>query len=200
MGLSLLIWLVAYTFFMFLQAIFINGIKISASGETIKSPSGRDIDSEMILYPVKKYLCQFKMFPEYYSGPQLEDLLKKIEAKSFVSLNAVRGIYAVPANLDHIVDWDKITRQLVSVDPEIKVDASDPEAVMFFKEMKAYRFSKYIRKPIIQCVICMASFWGFFTYWIPVYYAFGFSVETFILWIANTICLSFVNYLIFKDH
>lgn len=58
-----------------------------------------------------------------------------------------------------------------------------------------YKVNKYFRKPIIHCPICMASYWSIFTYWIPIIYLFGFSVEVLYLGGLNICALACVNWL-----
>lgn len=177
---DLLIFLLAFAAFLFCQALFINGIFISSVGETKQLPDGSFKDSEMILYPLRKYLNQKSLVRVYYTGTRLQDLLYRISI-----------IAPIPVSDMSIDMRDEILRRL---DTEIKIDESND----FYIEIDEYRFSKYIRKPIISCIVCMASFWGLFTYWIPAFIFFHVDLYVVLLWIVNTICLSFVNYLVFK--
>lgn len=188
----------AYLIFLLLQAIFINGIKISASGDTVKSPSGKDIDSEMILYPLYKWLTKHQYVPEYYVGDQLTVLIEKINKAmgydwkdSVIKVKINTGIENLKASMKQVN---------ILVDSEIKYEINDDSSISLYKLEKRYKYSKYIRKPIIQCVVCMASFWGVFTYWPLIYFVYGVNYFTFMLWIANTISLSYINFFIYKNH
>lgn len=177
-----LILLTAYILFLFVQAIFINGIRISAVGETEILPDGSKRHGEMIFYPLYRFMTQKTYKKVFYSGEEYSLLLTKILDFSKDSFN----------------DKESLIKSLKFIDSEIKLESFDD--MQFYKEIEFYKFSKYIRKPIIQCIICMASFWGIFTYWPLIAYLYGINIFTLILWVINTICLSYVNYLVYKKH
>lgn len=179
-----LLFMIAFILFQVIQAIFINGVKIAASGTTEKLPDGTEKDSEMILYPFYKWLCQSYTRKVYYSGSELQNIW------SFLTITMGNSFM-----IDFPAETVKI--QLGKMDPFIQMER-EGEAYIFYKEITEYKYSKYLRKPIIQCIICMASFWGFFTYWFPVYFLLGINFFTVSVWIINTICLSYTNYLVFK--
>lgn len=185
-----------YLIFLFIQALFINGVQISAAGETVKSPMGRDIDSEMLLYPLRKYLLKHFMIKEYYVGSAAEQLkLKFLKATGLdYNVDEASGWIRVPAN-------HEATAKLFvnGIDVEMKYDIDTQLGIRFYKEYPQYRFPVWVRKPTIQCIICMASFWGFFTYWIPVCYLYGVNPITIFMWFVNTVCLAYLNYLIHKS-
>jgi hypothetical protein len=181
-----LIFLLSYVAFLFIQAVFINGVFIAAHGETTTLPSGKKVDSEMILYPLYKFLTQHKIVKDFYPKDKSDELMQKARM--------------VMGNLkeDNMTDfYVKIRKGLKVIDPELMLQATI-DKVGVYKEHKEYRFSKYLRKPIIQCIICMASFWGFFTYWPLISYLYGVNYFTIALWVVNTFCLSYVNFLIYK--
>lgn len=189
----------AYLIFLLLQAIFINGIKISASGDTVKSPSGKDIDSEMILYPLYKFLTQHQFIEQYYSGSELNSLLSKIN--EILSCGWTKSTGHVVRINDRSGSLSSLMKQVnILINSEIKCVDHKDGTISLYKLEKKYKYSKYIRKPIIQCVVCMASFWGIFTYWPLIYFVYGVNYFTFMLWIANTISLSYINFFIYKNH
>lgn len=192
---QILCYLLAYCVFLLLQAVMINGIKISASGHTEKSPSGEDIDSEMILYPLYKWLTQSQLVKVYYQGPELGRLVEQINKYLSSDYGCNDQVMFVPKE-DHFSA--RFPQLQVMLGHQVQLEVFLSGSVGFYKELKVYRYSKYLRKPIIQCVICMASFWGFFTYWPVIYFVYGVKYFTFILWIVNTFCLSYINFLIFK--
>jgi hypothetical protein len=52
--------------YIILQSLFMVGVWISAKGETEKMPNGKDYDSEMILFPLKKALMKSRK-EEFFS-------------------------------------------------------------------------------------------------------------------------------------
>lgn len=182
---TMLGFLLVFLAFQIVQALFINGVKIAATGETEILPDGTEKDSEMILYPIYKFLCKKYKTTVYYENSQLNSLLLKLETYLGANFNFAD------------FPMETIEIQLQKVDPEIMITRNG-EGYLFYKYVEHYFYSKYIRKPIIQCIICMASFWGFFTYWVPAYFVFGITEFSILLWLINTICLSYSNYLIFK--
>jgi hypothetical protein len=185
-----------YLIFLLIQSLFINGVQISAAGETVKSPMGRDIDSEMLLYPLKKYLLQHFMIREYFTGAPAVTLAEK-----FFKATGLRYPVDEASGWIRVLANHESTAKLFvnGIDAEMKYDIDTAFGIRFYKEYPQYKFSKWIRKPIIQCIICMASFWGFFTYWIPVCYLYGVNPITIFMWLVNTVCLAYVNYLIHKS-
>lgn len=198
------IWLAGYILFVLLQSAFINGVWLSASGETEIMPDGSEKDSEMILYPLKKYLCKkFKKKVYFTDLSSKNKLEKKLNSTGFGTI--VVKSYKDSTVFGVIGTFESLKSSLKMIDISLGFDVVESNTtevanIMIYKAVEEYVFSKYIRKPLIQCIICMASFWGFFTYWIPVYLIFGLNSHTILLWIGNTVILSYTNYLIFKKH
>ena len=74
-------WVFAYIGFLFIQSFIINGIKLSANGETETLPDGSEKDSNMILYPLQKYLLQSKDRKIFYSGKEFDKLWDMLKHK-----------------------------------------------------------------------------------------------------------------------
>lgn len=172
------------------QAMIINGIFLSASGYTETLPDGTQKDSEMILYPLAKYLSQHTIQKIYYQGEQFNELIQNI-FNSYPTLNG---------NTVGLTDDQKFLwlKQKYLIEQLFKVKVEITDLVRIYKEYPVYRFSKYIRKPIFGCVICMSSFWGIFLFLIPGLIVFHFDPLIAALYIPNTLCLAFLNYKIFK--
>lgn len=175
----------AYLLFLFLQGLFVNGIKASSNGDTEISPSGRVIDGEMILYPLYKFIMQHTIRRDYYGDDLWEKIYKNTD---FINCQC-------PLTYDDLIRLSKLVPAMFDNDIKSEIKGGD---ILFFKEYKEYKFSKYIRKPIIQCIICMPSFWGLFTYWPVISYLYGVNIFTVTLWVVNTVCLSYVCYLLYK--
>lgn len=197
---QLLFWIYLFTawlIYLFFQAIFINGVKLSASGSTIILPDGSTKDSEMILFPMAKYLLQKKQIPIYYKGHQLELLLRE-----FKTMNALKGLIH---NGNKILFTETTPlaafRQVINhLEKEhgIVININHGETSMnIYKNFDEYKFPAWIRKPIIECVICMSSFYGLFIFLLPV----AVLSKNWIVvpaYIINTVALSCVNKIVFK--
>lgn len=175
----------SFILFLFVQALFINGIKAASHDDTEVSPSGRIMYGEMILYPLRRFILQHTIIKDYY----YENLWDKI----YANIEWARPEF--PFNHDEMVKLGKVVPAMFDNDIKYEIQGGN---LRFYKEYKKYKFSKYIRKPIIQCIICMPSFWGLFTYWPLISYLYGVNIYTILLWIVNTVCLSYVCYLIYK--
>lgn len=196
---SYLIYTSAFLIYLLIQAIFINGVYISAAGKSETLPDGTGADSEMILYPLYKFLSQNTEKRIYYILPQI-----KLRATTFPTIAG--GVikwdtfgpyfYVAPTsgeiNIGALIAWAD-----AYLGAKVEYDEAG-RTVAFYKTEPQYKFSKYLRKPIITCVICMASFWSIFTFLIPVLIVFGFSFKILPIWIGNVFCLSYLNYVIFK--
>lgn len=197
--LLLLIQIATFIAYLYPQALLINGIYISAAGKTDILPDGTEADSEIILYPLYKYLNQSttnKMFFTYAS--------LKAKGIAWPIFNWGRIVWEDGAaqkvsitnqqmwSLESIATW-----ATAYLNAKIIYNSND-QTVYFYQDVTTYKFSKYIRKPIITCVICMASFWSIFTFLIPTLLYYGPHLILFPIWIANVFCLAYLNYLIFK--
>ena len=196
-----LCWVFSYIGYLFIQGFIINGIKSAADGETKILPDGSERDSPMILYPMQKYLLQFKLRKIFYSGDEFNKLWELLKHKYINIIPAT----AIVINMRKVgftkVDEIEIMKKLCYVierDHEVKWEC-DGENFSFYKEVKDYKFSKYIRLPIIQCVKCMASFWSIFLTFFPVMiFLFGFHWWLLPLWIMNVLALTYINKLIYR--
>lgn len=197
---TLLLLTATFLIYLFIQALMINGIYISAKGTTDILPDGTTADSEMILYPLYKYLNQSiqqkvaftltvikqrtNVFPIIAGGT-----IHWIDDGPLFTLIPIPG---QTLNLAALNSWaDAYLKGHIDYDEVNKT-------IMVYQDITVYKFSKYIRKPIITCIICMASFWSIFTFLIPVILIFGWSLKIIPIWIGNMLCLSYLNYVIFK--
>ena len=190
----------AYIAFVYAQSMFINGVHISGSGGTRVLPDGTEKDSEMILYPLHKWLSRKYSLQKFYSyGPQAFCLTTKVNAWAKSEIITYEGTdqFKLSANTT-LEEIQKILNNTGFKETFVIAAHNKPGYVLIYESVEQYIVSKWIRKPLIQCIICMASFWGFFTYWIPVYLIFGITIPTVILWVANTFILAFLNYKIYK--
>lgn len=198
-----LISLCCFVLYLFIQGLAINGIFISARGKDYVMPDGTIEKGEMIFYPIYRFLTQYTMLRVQFTYAEIKrrnkgNVWPVLPDGSNIDWNKEQSPFTLnwrgsgPVVLDSVRTWAE--RYL---DAEIEYDANE-NTVAIFQQHEKYRFSKYIRKPIIQCVVCMSSFWSIPLFLVPVILLFGITVKIFFIWALNILCLSFVNYLIFK--
>lgn len=175
--------------YVLLQSLFILGIRIAAKGGTEILPDGSEKDSEMILYPVFKYLTRVKKTNVYYSGTAFDQLIGKLRIQmpeaSFVS----------EGNSIHTVSLKALHSTLAGIDKKIQTDLSDG-VIRFYITNETFKVNKYFRKPVIQCPICMASYWSVISYWIPMVYFFGWSFWVIYCGVINICAVACMNWLL----
>ncbi|MBC9934485.1 transposase [Chitinophaga qingshengii] len=183
--------------YVLLQSLFILGVRVAAKGAVEKLPNGKDKDSEMILFPVFKYLTRVDRHKIYYSGEQFDQLIRQIrvlmpEAK-LPAENA--GIVLPLSDTSRIPVLKELNNVLPKIDGKIQVEVTDTD-IRFFKIDEVFKVNKYLRKPVIQCPICMASYWSVFSYWIPIIYFYGFSFWVLYAGVINICAVSCMNWLL----
>jgi hypothetical protein len=198
---DIFVCLLDWILFLFIQAIFINGIFISAKGKTTKRIDGTDDDSEMIFYPIYKFLHKTEKRRRYFAKEVLDTTTFPRDNGLVVIWDDfwqdgfhVRG-WRVVGNGSTLPaeNWIK-----EFYGGKMQYDQMN-RRIAFYKEEDEYVFSKYLRKPLIGCIICMSSFWGGLTFCIVASIFFQWNIYTFLLLIADIISLSYVNFLIFKS-
>lgn len=197
---AILITILAFFVYLFLQSLAINGLYISAAGKSETLPDGTTADSEMILYPLYKFLNQFTLNRIYCTMAFIKSRSASFPAIAggIIQWTGDGPVFAIiptsgqTINIDALKSWAS-----AYLNAQVEYD-STAHNFKLYQEVPEYRFSKYIRKPILTCVICMASFWSIFTFLIPVILVFGFSLKIIPIWIGDILCLSYLNYLIFK--
>ena len=200
-SINVLCWVFSYIGYLFIQGFIINGIHTSADGETNILPDGSEQDSSMVLYPLKKYLMQFKVRKIFFSGNEFDKLWEKLKHKYINIIPASVSVkdskvwftneedVEVMKKLCYVIERDHDTKWLY-----------DGESFSFYKVFPQYRFSKYLRMPIIQCIKCMSSFWStVLTFLPPMLYFFGFQWWILPLWIVNMFALTYVNKLLYRS-
>lgn len=186
--------------YLLIESLFMVGVWISAKGETEKMPNGKDYDSEMILYPFKKRVMKSQQEIVVYKGVYFKKLIEKIRVQipEFDFNSSEKEILLTRDDSNFVAFINLLNERIKRIDPKIIVTLTN-SGVQFHKEYTQYKINKYLRKPIIQCPICMSSVWSIFTYWIPILYWFGFSWPIVYLGIANTCILACVNWLVFSS-
>lgn len=200
---TIFLGVIAMLGYLLLQSLFILGVRAAAKGGTEKLPNGKDKDSEMILYPILKFLTRVKQVPVYYSGIELEKVLKRIKRiDKKINLTAKGEHIQFETNNEDIDSFvENLEDVLYQIDENIIFEYQQGNIFRLYKIDEQYVLSKYLRKPILQCPICMASFWSIFTYWIPMIYLFGTPVWLFYLGVADIAMLASLNWYIWvKGH
>lgn len=184
--------------YVLLQSLFIVGVRIAADDSTEILPNGKQRDRMgMILYPVLKYLSRTKQVKIYYGGTQFTSLIGKIRI-ALPDLDMIEGdgrLKIISKGQSLGIYTNKIEDALYHIDSSVKMETEDG-LLLFYRMDEQYRLNKYLRKPILQCPICMASVWSIPSYWIPIVYKFGFNMEILYLGAINICVVASVNALI----
>jgi hypothetical protein len=184
--------------YVLLQSLFIVGVRIAADDSTEILPNGRQKDRMgMILYPVLKYLSRTKQEKIYYEGSQFTSLIGQIRMV-LPDLDMIEGdsrLKIINRGQSLGIYVNKIEDALHRIDNRVKIEIEEG-LLRFYRMDEQYRLNKYLRKPILQCPICMASVWSIPSYWIPVIYKFGFNMEILYLGAINICVVACVNALI----
>lgn len=192
-----LILLCCFLLYLVIQALLINGIYISAYGKTDILSDGSEAHSEMILYPLYRFLNQSHEEKIYFTKDRILAITCGNIPNTFKVSETNTVLFSVVGIYDN--DRKKAIEQWADVNLHAKVNYySAANTIEFYQFETVYMFSKYLRKPIITCVICMASFWSIFTFLLPVMLYFGFSFKIIPIWVVNVFCLSYLNFIIYK--
>lgn len=180
-----------------LQSLFILGVRIAAKGAVEKLPNGKDKDSEMILFPVFKYLTRTERIKIYYSDEQFEQLAQKLSVlmPEYRLRTEENSILLPLGDVSRVPLLKELNNMLPRIDGKIQVEVTD-NGIRFFKIDEVFKVNKYLRKPVIQCPICMASYWSVFSYWIPVIYFYGFSFWVVYAGVVNICAVASMNWLL----
>lgn len=192
-------WLTGWILFVLAQSVFINGVYQSATGETKKRVDGSDEDSEMILYPVKKFFERLKKVSIYYKGQELNRLIDEIGTADpmgyiFNFENIGDGIIS-HSRADN--KWLRSVIEIIEARHSVYIwDRGDRFQIV--KIYEDYYYSKWLRKPIIQCIKCMGSLWGALTFWPVVLFLFGFNLLEVPIFFADVFSLTYINWILYK--
>lgn len=184
--------------YVLLQSLFILGVRIAADDSTEILPDGKQRDRMgMILYPVLKYLSRTKQMKIYYEGTQFTNLIGKLRMTQ-PDLDMIEGdgrLKIISKRQSLGIYVNQIEDALYHIDSSVKMEIEDG-LLRFYRMDEQYRLNKYLRKPILQCPICMASVWSIPSYWIPIVYKFGFNMEILYLGAVNICVVACANALI----
>lgn len=192
----ILLWLLVWLVYLLVQAIFINGVYIAAYGKTRKRADGTDDDTEMILYPIYKFLHKkhkervffIRKMLDISTMPRIDGLLIRWDDHNKFGFRMIGT-----ADVKPLETWIKDFYQGKMVfDPVNK-------RVAFYVEEDVYDFPSCLRKPTFGCIVCMASFWSILTFVCPVNYFFDWTWHITLLWFADIISVAYVNFYIFKS-
>lgn len=197
---KILQYLLAWGLLVLFQSIFINGVYQSATGDTKKRVDGTDEDSEMILYWLKKFFEKRKEVLYQYKYNALAKLIFEIIkavpelSGNFGCIEDDRIDFAIAANKDLFYK----NRGFIYAKCNVKIVFSNNGwCVKFYQSVEEYKYSKWLRKPIIQCIKCMSSFWGALTFWPVVLCLFGFNLLEIPIFFADVFSLTYLNWIIY---
>jgi len=196
-----LTYAIGFLIYLLIQALFINGVFISAKGKDTVLPDGTIEKGEMILYPIYRFLNQFTVEKVFYTLPVIQSKV----GSNFPQITGGRIVWDAAStqfkviltpgqnlNIDALKTWAANL-----LEGNVFYDAGE-STIGIYQNITFYKFSKYIRKPIISCVVCMASFWSIFLFLMPALFLFGVNYKIFLIWVVNVFCLAYLNYVIFK--
>lgn len=200
---EIILWLIAYGLLLIFSAVAINGLHITTRGQTETLPDGSTGKiNDMIFYPLLQLVSKERRKCRiYYLGEQLEKLsrtmLKKMPLPppdtiepAYLRYNNGRGQDAVRLWQNTSIEY--LEEQEIKLEAEYDLDGQYGR-VMFYKEYPVYYLPKYIRKPVLECIKCMASVWGTLCYWSVMISLFGFHPYQFAIWIPFCFSLSWLN-------
>lgn len=203
--LTILIWLVVFLLAVLLQAIVINGVWGAAKGESELLPNGKWKHSDMILYPIKRFLTRQKLEPINYRGDELKKLVNLIETQfGIVFPDAIEIRYnhinteAVDIELVKKL-CEKACDRFVGLNWVLHDIDGKVYGVSFFRNYKFYILSKWLRKPVIECVKCMPSYYSIVLFLPAAVYLLGWHWYLIPLYFINVFAVSYTANLIHKS-
>jgi hypothetical protein len=200
-----LLWFVAFSCLLVISALAINGLYITTRGETETLPDGSiGKVNDMIFFPLLQLVKRESGYKRvYYQGEHLQRLTRIL--LKFMPLPAPDDITDVSLKYNTgklqaeaaCKTWNNTTVAYMD-ERDIKLDAYMSEdgnycIVQFYKEYPVYVLPKYIRKPLLECIKCMASVWGTLIYWPVVLVVFPFHIAMIPIWVLFCFSLSFLN-------
>jgi hypothetical protein len=224
---EILIFLFAFALLLVLGAAFINGVYIVTRGDREERPDGSVVDvDDMIFYGFYKMIMKEKRAKEvvYFTGPRLMALYKQfLKLAPLPPADVVAGDHLefrskpedVAAQILLTSEGDyPILESAVTLWRDYGPDVAsklevhmviENSRISFYKTYKQYRYSKYIRKPLVECLKCMASFWGTVFFWpnamVLSHYFIGSAFHWVMIpiWVMYCFMLAYVNtYLFYK--
>lgn len=177
----------------------INGFFQITRGEEKELADGKIVSIGKILYPIKKYFDRYDTSEVLFTGSNLRLILHHIVSSTpslnnsiLISLNDKTTITTASKK-----EWIK---QKESVEKRFGVRMEfDGLDIKLFKVDKNYIVSDWIRKPVINCIHCMASVHSIYIFWPASIWLFGFNWWLFIVWPLYMLALVVFNIQTFKD-
>ena len=210
---NLLIEGLLFLLFAILQALFINGIKGASEGSVEERPDGSKHFTGMVLYPIAHWLTTTKKVKVYYNEktlyPLITQLLAKYEGKGLAfpktlsQLNIIKTtdtchwikLHFGVKEYELVEQFAKFLLEREGIDYRFH---GPLDAVIFFRWYDVPVLPAIVRKPLIECIKCMASFWGALTFWPVAIALIGFHWFLIPLFIADVFILVYLNYFYYK--
>lgn len=195
--LRILFHFIVWFLYLLAQSLLMNGIKLSSEGRSELQPDGSTKLAEMIFAPIAAYLNGSTLEKVYYEQVYLHNLLKRINYQ-FPQITIDDNLHWRSLTINDFQSniWHKLQVQ-IEANFDLKIEFVG-DCVMLYKEYPKYNISKYIRKPLLTCIICMPSFWTLWTYLLPSLIVFGFQWWTLPIYFANALSVAYLNYKIYK--
>lgn len=178
---TIILRLTAWLLYLVVQSLFIHGIKLALYGKTEILPDESTADHGMILYPFYKFMTQSIKRKVFFQGQQLVKISNEIRS-------------AFPSIAMYSFEHGSFLSQASNIEKQFNLKVStDNSITQFYREINFYKFPEWIRKPTVECVVCMASFWGMFTCFFPALALYGFNLPVIVFFVCNTVLLATVN-------
>lgn len=197
---SAILTLQLWALLLVMQALFINGIKLGTLGTPEILPDGTEKDPDMLLYKLYKFLTQFSTAKVYYSNAPLVGIIDKL----LLIEPALNGFISYSGNVVTIGATCTVQAYAIGAllrTPNFKnveIEVKHANTFSCYGMVDTYKYPAWIRKPVIQCIICMSSFWGIFLFLIPMLIIEHFEPWVFLAYIVNTVLLATVNKIIYN--
>jgi hypothetical protein len=155
-----------------IASLFINGLyKISRHHIVIMPDGSKRVEGDLFK-GLSAFIEQTKgVKPWQYQGDQLEEKFRILKAADRKNLKHKLDI--APEKMSLVLKDGQLLnseeRRFIEDICQVRVFIN-AEAVFLFLDMPKYLLPKWIRNPLISCVVCMASFWGSLFWWGFVYF------------------------------
>jgi hypothetical protein len=202
---EVLMYLICFLIYVFIQGLVINGLKACTEGHYEIMPDGNKIAKGMIFFRIADYFNRNNVYQIYYKDNSIKELLNTCKEKFGNSIpvsflegtinNTILKIKQPDAGEEHMILQFKNT--IIRKENAFCAKWAENEYV-FYKEYERYKFPKFIRKSVfLNCIKCASSFWGTVTY-VPVVVYFGVNWWVGLGWIASMFSLTYVAYWLYK--
>ena len=155
-----------------LTSLVIVGINLITSGKEITLPDGTKRYSGKLLYFIRRYFEQYELVRIYKID--CLDIASKLNQSKSYRIYSDDGVLILEKSAKKFATVEKLRTFELELEEisKMKVDTNefnDKYEFQFYINDKNYRFSDYVKDPIMFCLECMSSVWGSIAYWTAQY-------------------------------